>query len=361
MGQSSTVNRSPLPTARRLQVLAALAAALLGTAGCKPNDESGQSPGTAAGPAQNVSQPTGVVSCLGRILPAAGTLTVSPYGMAGGAAPTVSRVLVRPGERVVAGQALVELSSGPYLQRAVASAQSSVALAQARLVRARQAGSPEQINAARQDVVHAETELATAARDVARNHPLLDQEYISHAQFDNLETRLKQAETALAQARARLADLGEVRGEDVQVAAAEVGIAAADLARARQDASSAVVRAPIAATVLRVLAHLGEPVGQGGVVELAETDSLGVTAEVYETDIARVHLGEAATVSAPFFPQPLHGTVRSIGSVVERQEALSEDRGVPADARIFKVRIAIADSGTLEHFIKGKVNVVIAP
>lgn len=322
--------------------------------GCKSRPETGPS----SLPGQIASG--GAVSCLGRILPQGGTSTVSPY-VPGGVTPVVDRISVHEGDHVNAGQPLAYLSSGPYLAQSVHSADAQVRLAQARLQRAKAAASPEEVSGARHEVERLEAQRDADARDVQRNRALLDKDFIARSQFDNMQTRLRQDEAALLQARDHLQDISKVRSEDVSIASAQVGAAEADLARARQDASSSIVRAPTDATVLRVLVHAGEPVGPQGIVELASTQDLGITAEVYEADISHVHPGQAATITADFLSSPLHGSVRSVGNVIERQQALSADDRQPADARIFKVQITVPNAHELARFVKGRVNVVFQP
>ena len=57
------------------------------------------------------------------------------------------------------------------------------------------------------------------------------------------------------------------------------------------DLGLAVVRAPFAGQVLEIYTRAGEKVGADGIAELAMTDAMYTIAEVYETDVGRVHLG----------------------------------------------------------------------
>jgi HlyD family secretion protein len=147
----------------------------------------------------------------------------------------------------------------------------------------------------------------------------------------------------------------------VSIAEAEVRVAEAELTSARQEMETAVVRAPAAGHVLRLLAHAGELVGPNGIAELADTSHMAVVAEVYEADIARVHPGQRAVITSKLFPGPISGEVVSIDPQIEKQQPLSIEPGAPSDARIFKVRIRVPDSGLLARRIDGKVDVVIQP
>ena len=57
------------------------------------------------------------------------------------------------------------------------------------------------------------------------------------------------------------------------------------------EASAGTIRSPAKGRVLQIVARPGEAVGPAGVVTIADTSSIDVIAQIYETDIARVHPG----------------------------------------------------------------------
>jgi HlyD family secretion protein len=102
-------------------------------------------------------------------------------------------------------------------------------------------------------------------------------------------------------------------------------------------------------------------VGPAGLLELVKTDSMGVIAEVYETDLGRVHVGQKATISGELLHAKLQGTVAAIGSEIGRAELSSGDAAAFADSRVVHVRITLPDSAALAGLIHGKVTVVMEP
>lgn len=335
---------------------AVIAIAFLGLAGCRgglndketvPSDGAGANGGNGVG-------------CMGRILPENGTISVSPYSVGGGT-PVVEQLLIKPGDWVAKGQEIATLRSRPFLEKAVLSAEAQVALAEARLAKTRAAGSPEEAAVAKAEVARLQLQRDTAALEYERNKPLYDRDFLSKSQIESLQSRLGESEALLTQAREHFRGISAARPEDIAIAKAELKAALADLSRARQDASSSIVRSPVDARVLQITAHPGEPVGPQGLAELAETGKMQVVAEVYETDITRVHIGQKATITSDLLPQPLTGTVVLIGSEIARQEPLSPDPGAPADARVFQVRIDVSEQSILAERINGKVNVVVHP
>lgn len=326
---------------------------LLFLGGCRKEPPARETPAPVSAAA-----PIGSIGCLGRILPEGGTFFVSPYTV-GVAPPLVSRLDIQEGQRVAAGQPIAELSAGTYLRGDVQQAQTQVELAEARLKRTQTAGSPQELAASGEDVRRLRAARDEARREYEQNKPLYDKDYLSESQVNGYRTRLEEAEAALEQAQQQLRGLGSVRTEDVGIAQAQVHVAQAQLAQARQNASSAVVRSPADAVVLRVITHAGELVGPQGIAEFAKAGDLEIVADVYEADIARVRVGETAAITADFLPAPLEGAVQSLGSAIELQESLADSRGTPSDARILKVRIRIADQAALQGRMKGKVHVVI--
>jgi len=121
---------------------------------------------------------------------------------------------------------------------------------------------------------------------------------------------------------------------EVEVATAELQRAAAELERCR-------VRAPIAGRVLVVHARDGERVGPDGILELGRTDLMYAVAEVYESDIGRVRLGQRGVVTSPALPRTLHGSVDRIGLKVRKMDALGTDPAARTDARVVEVEIRL--------------------
>jgi HlyD family secretion protein len=121
------------------------------------------------------------------------------------------------------------------------------------------------------------------------------------------------------------------------------------------------VRSPIAGQVLDVHAYPGERVDDKGIVEVGKTDHMFAVAEVYETDAARVRVGQPARVSSPALPQPLHGVVEWIDLKVDKQDEIGTDPAALKDARVVEVEIRLDDSEVARRFTNLQVEVEIGP
>lgn len=300
------------------------------------------------------------VGCVGRIAPENGTFFVSAQA-AGGRIPVIEQLRIKEGQELSAGEIMAVLDSRSHLESAVREAQARVNLAQVRLARVKAGANPGESEVIKAEIARLEILRDAAQRDYSRNEPLFKQDFISKAQMDALGTRVRESDALIKQANERLAAISVVRKEDIDLAEAEVHAAQADLEHTQLEVDTSYVRSPSRARVLRVIAHTGEPIGPGGIAELAETQRMMVIAEVYETDIARVHVGQKATIKSELLPHPLEGVVTYISPQVQPQQTISGTPGAPADARVFEVRIKVPDAEVLANRISGRVDVVIAP
>jgi HlyD family secretion protein len=123
-----------------------------------------------------------------------------------------------------------------------------------------------------------------------------------------------------------------------------VDVAHAELQVAQSALDQDTVRAPLAGQIVAVHARRGERVGPDGIAEVAETDHMYAVAEVYETDVGRVRVGQRATVRSPALDAELTGKVERIGMKVGRLDVVDTDPVARTDARVVLVEIALDDS-----------------
>jgi|UPI000476C397 HlyD family secretion protein len=114
----------------------------------------------------------------------------------------------------------------------------------------------------------------------------------------------------------------EIRPTDLQAAQAEVDSAIAAFKKAKADLALAYVRSPITGQTLKIYARPGEIVGNRGIAAIGQTDQMFVAAQVYETDIDRVRVGQRATITSSAFANELK-EVTKIGSQIQKKTASS--------------------------------------
>ena len=182
---------------------------------------------------------------------------------------------------------------------------------------------------------------------------------VQRAEVQRLQAEVANAEWELARNQ-ELFQKQSVSESDLRAVelARDVAVASLDLARAELELST--VRAPIDGQVLEIHAREGERVETAdGILEIGDTSTMYAIAEVYETDIGRVRVGQHAVVRSPALPQTLEGVVERIGLKIGKKDVLSTDPVADADARVVEVDIRLAEPELAAMFTNLRVDVVI--
>ena len=187
----------------------------------------------------------------------------------------------------------------------------------------------------------------------------------SQEQITEAQANLKRAMMTLAaqqtEAKETLAQIAEVRPVDVSVVEAELKSAQASVEQSKADLDSAYVRSPQAGQILQIKTWPGELVNNQGIVNLGQTEQMYVNAEVYQTDINRVRVGQRVTITSQGFPGELQGTVDQIGLEIGKKDILGTDPVADIDSRVVEVKILLdsAASQKVSHLTNLQVRVVI--
>ncbi|MGB5257940.1 MAG: efflux RND transporter periplasmic adaptor subunit [Woeseiaceae bacterium] len=185
--------------------------------------------------------------------------------------------------------------------------------------------------------------------------------------YDLRTAEVARLEAILTNARSKMARQEDLSRKNLtseanfDAAQMELDIALADLAAAKANLELSVVRSPLRAQVLEIHAYPGERVGSEGVMELGRTDRMYVVAEVYETDIAHVEVGQAAKIRTTAINEELHGTVERISLKVGRLDVVGADPIAKTDARVVEVFILLDDSEAVSGYTNMQVKVEIQP
>ena len=162
-------------------------------------------------------------------------------------------------------------------------------------------------------------------------------------QLNEAQATLKRLEETgseqLEEARATLDKIAEVRPVDVQAALSEVESAIAQVKRAQTELNQASIRTPNAGKILKIHTRAGEKISDDGIADVGETDLMVVVAEVYQTDINKIKVGQKAAVTSQAFSGELQGTVKEIALKVSKQNVFSNQPGENLDSRVVEVKI----------------------
>ena len=340
------------------------------------------------------------VVALGKLIPKGEVIKLS---VANAEDSRVNQILVEEGDRVEAGQVIAILQGYENRQRDLEEAEKEVELAQARLDRV-QAGDTKQAELAAQRanisrleaqlrnetlerqaaIASTKAQLRQAQLNYDRNKSLQQQGAVSVQVLDEAQEGLDMTQAALDERQAQLnntkqgleeeikqeqenlARLQEIRPVDVRVAEIEVERATIAVEQIKADLEDTKVKVPISGQILRINTRVGEQVNtQQGIVELGRTDEMYAIAEVYETDISKVKIGQPATISSEYggFEGNLKGTVEHLGLQVGAKQLSegSQDPTQDENSRIVEVKIRIEpeDSKKVAGLTNMKVRVEI--
>jgi HlyD family secretion protein len=165
------------------------------------------------------------------------------------------------------------------------------------------------------------------------------------------------------QAKANVDRIIEVRPVDLRTAEAEIAKAQAAARQAQADLEMSYVRSPIAGEVFKIQTKPGEAPSNQGILEIAQNDQMMAVAEVYESDISKVKVGQIAEINSESgsFVGKIQGKVVQVGLQVAKKDVLKTDPAADVDSRVVEVKIAIdpAQSNLIRGLTYSKVEVKI--
>ena len=286
------------------------------------------------------------VAARGRVEPISEQLELS-IGVLG----TLSQINVTEGDQIIKGQLLAELDNSDQKAR-VGEAQATLQLREAQLEKLLNGARPEERRIAAAQYDESQANLALARQQVDRRTPLAANGVASREMLDQATSALG---VAIAKNDASAAALALInappRDEDVAMAKANVALAKADLDVQLSLLEKTRLRSPIDGVVLRRYLKPGETISiQPLIPILAVGDSrhLRVRAEIDESDVGRIVLGQSAWVSAPAYPNHRwNGTVFSISPTMGKKTVGSDQPTEKNDTKILEVVIDLEGDAKL--------------
>lgn len=280
----STPRRQPLQCLRErpwLAVLIAGGVGLLGWNAFKPRPQ----PKPAAPIVQQVT-------AQGRLIPEGGLVNLSiPAGTAGGN-EVVERWLVQEGAAIRKGELLAELSSYPQLKAALDQAEANLKATKSLL--------PYLI----------------ISRD--KGEQLFDEGAVSEEEYGK----------AVASVTTRKADIA---GSEAAVTEARLKLAAAQ------------IRSPLDGTLIRIYSWPGMKETSNGLALIGRTGRMQAWAQVFQSDIPKIRIGESATIQPETgnFLRSMTGTVESVIGNVSERDIFATNANNDVNARVVLVKLNI--------------------
>lgn len=287
----------------------------------------------------------GSVFARGRLEPRGQVRSVAPAGTSGGA--SLVELHVAPGDTVQEGDVLAVLDRADYLM-----AQCRVAEA-----RVREAEATRELEALVVETQLEEREAAVqsaeARQELARlkldRRLAMDARATTQEAIDDARLELRSATAAVLEARSRLRRYGvPTSGDQLDVLARsrQVEVVEGELEQAREELETAFVRAPLDGVVLDIIVREGESIGDGPILEIADTRQMFARLEVYETDAIEVSLGGRVEVTSPALRGELYGHVVWISGRVGQQSVIDATPAANTDARVVEVLVELEETSS---------------
>jgi len=255
----------------------------------------------------------------------------------------------------------------------IVEAEAAAATSRAALEEAKNGPRLQEIAQAQADYAAAQADSVDAETNFHRMEKLLAADTISHQEFDNAKNKRDSAMQLAEAARQKLAELqAGTRAEDVasaesrykQAEAAAVlarkGARSEDIAAARAQLASvqgknaqidvalkeALLTAPADGVVETVSVRPGDLIPPGRIVlTMLESNQLWVKVYIPETDLARVHVGQSASIRVDGFSTRVFDG--HVGQIASQAEFLPRNVQTPDDRQhqVFAVKV-FADNAT---------------
>ena len=248
------------------------------------------------------------VSALGTLLPAGDVRRLAAPTSAMGGSPRLLSLAVEEGQRVKQGQLLATFDSRPKLVADLAALQARIASLQVQI-------------------------------------------RLQNREIERYQSAANSGAAAMVLLEEKKDELVKLQGQLREALAQRQGL--------QVDLANSELRAPLAGTVLKIHSRPGERPAGDGVLELGAGDQMEAVAEVYESDINRVKLGQVVSLVSENggFSGSLQARVIRISPQVRQRAVLSTDPTGDADARVVEVRLALdpADAGKVRNLAGLKV------
>ena len=328
-----------------------------------------------------------MVASLGRLEPRDRVIEISVAGD-----ERLARLLVKQGQFVRAGDILAYLDSferrtalrdraAALLQDAEMQLRAGTEEGHARIeeasIRLRQVNeSPAlEIQAQRSRIRALQSDLDLAVHNLERLRSLLESNLIPRKEFDGQSAQVDRLRATVESEETTLQRMSRTAGTDREIAEAQIAVRTKELDKVRASAQVAslreavrvaeaelresVIRAPSSGQIIEILANSGESVIGRVILRMGDVSQMYVLAEVYESDVSRVHAGQSVEASSSALSKTLTGKIERIGTSVFKRQVRSLDPQADADARVIQVRARLDESEEAGRFVGLQVDLRI--
>lgn len=274
------------------------------------------------------------------------------------------------GDRINKGKLLLRLDKSDEI-RNVSRAEANLDSAKANLEKARSSLNLQKtryatnLKSSESQVEEAEANLIEARDKLKRQEDLFNKKFTSQESLDQARTAYKvneenlvQAKTNLQAARDGIHDI-DVKKHDISLAQAEVDRSKIELAEAEERLEETEIYAPIHGVLIEKLVQEGQIISSGisnvsggtPLATLADLSKLFIMADVDETDIGQIRVGQKVTITTDAYPSDrFDGKVTRIAPKGKVENSIT----------IFKAKIEILGKGRdiLKPMMSANVDII---
>jgi HlyD family secretion protein len=307
--------------------------------------------GSVDDPHDSKGKPHSAVTALGRVTPGRAVISI--------AAQPGSRIMkleVAEGKKVKAGDVLAYLEA--YSLRLAERDAAKVALNEAwERTETETAYAHSVVDQNSEQVRVLEVAVDHEHQELKRMEALLSSKTVQEQRLDEQKfiVRTREGELAKVKAELRSAEAALARiGSTVGARSAEAHLKAAEA-----QVELTIIRTPIDGEILKIFTYPGERIGNEPILKMGDTANMHVIAEVNESDVGAVRVGQRATISSEALAQPVQGVVEEIGQLIYKNDVLDLDPRADKDTRIVEVRVKLDDSKAVSGLTYLEVSVRI--
>jgi len=235
------------------------------------------------------------VAALGQLNPLGEVRKLAAPNSGKGGTPRLSKLLIREGDSIARDQILAVFDNRPKLEANLKSAQANLNILM--------------------------SEIRIKKREINRYQTLVDKGAVALIVLDKMKDDLFLSETRVLKLKSAI--------DSINV-----------------DLEQTELKSPIDGIVLQILVREGERPNSSGVINVGANQLMEALIEVYESDIDRVHMGQAVDLISENggFNGSLRGQVSLISPQVRQRRVLSTDPTGDADSRVIEVRVKLDNS-----------------
>ena len=330
------------------------------------------------------------ISALGRLEPKGELVDIGAPGIYFNT--VLDRLLVYEGQEVKAGDTLAYLKTYAIrtaeknqikseLREAIATREAETAICEAEIAKVEveieriKEVYPLEIEEQQAKIRKLEIRFENQQKYLNRQEKLIRNKTISDQDVDNQSSITRQAGKELDYARTLLKKLTKEFIIDLKSANVRLKKAKATLLKAQVSArveslekklitseelvNLSIIKAPFAGRILKIKKYPGENVSSFPILQMGNVSQMYAVAQVYETDIRFVKIGQKAQIASPALPEKVSGIVDQIGNIIFKNDVLGDDPTAAIDARVVEVKICLDTNETIKRLSNLTIDVDI--